>query len=220
MIATAASLLWTASAHAEFSIFYYQDGRRLNNIADAEALIASTSAVATQQSQSINIRESNTTGNFVDDASIVPLSNQSNYAVYAVGSVVLDQAGDYSFNVFSDDGFSLTINGDVVSSFSRPRAPRSSIQSEIFLDAGRHTVEVVYFERTGRAALEVSHAFGNFSQFTSNAFGLTVASAPEPSQWSLMILGFMGVASRMKHAKKNAPASDLQRTQTISEVVA
>lgn len=207
-------------AHAAFSIFYYQDGRRLNNLAAAEALIGSTAPVAFQESEILNIRETNTNnGNFVGQSSIVPLSNQSNYAVYAVGSVFFDQTGDYTFNVFSDDGFSLSVDGVVVSSFANPRAPRSSTQSNITLTSGFHDIEVVYYERAGRAALEVSHAFGNFSSFDSSAFNVTVSSAPEPSQWALMITGFLGVAFQLKHrarSKRSARYGAINMIEPVS----
>lgn len=197
--------IFSSSAHAAFSIFYYQDGRRLNNVASAEALIASTAPVHSTISNTLNIRESNTNnGAFASAANIVPLQNQSNYAVFAVGQIEIDVTGDYTFNIFSDDGFSLDINGSNVASFLGVRGPRSTTQPSIFLTAGLHDIELVYFERTGRAAFELSYTLGNQTNFTPSTFSLVTSTAPEPSAWALMIVAFAGVGARMK-AQKRAP---------------
>ncbi len=193
------------AANASYTIYYHQDGRRLNSIADARALIASTAPVAVQRSNILNITDARTSdGNFRSSVTTVPLSNQENFAVYAVGSVQFDQTGDYTINVFSDDGFELSINGVRVAGFSSPRAPASTTTTDVFLTAGRHDIEVVYYERTGRAVLEVSQAFGNVPTFSAGAFDLTVSTAPEPSAWALMIAGFAGLAARLKAARRRA----------------
>ncbi|MEL6369897.1 MAG: PA14 domain-containing protein [Pseudomonadota bacterium] len=189
-------------AYATYTVFYYQDGRTLNSIADAEALIASTTPVAVQTLPQLNIAEVSTNdGNFRSSVTPVPLSVQSNYAIFAQGTLPITTAGDYTFNIFSDDGFSLRINGAEVAVHDRPRAPRSSTESSIYLPLGSHDIEVVYYERTGRAVLEVSHALGNFSNFNASAFALTTSSAPEPSQWALMIVSFILVGWRRKTLK-------------------
>lgn len=190
-----------ATARAEFTIFYYQDGRRINNITQAQNLIDTTLPVAIEVTDTISFRDNRTnSGHFLSDQTVVPLTNQDNFAVFVSGQIFADQAGDYTFNVHSDDGYSLSINGSVVSAFTRPRAPRDTTDANIYLDQGYHTLEIVYFERTGRAVLEVSHAFGNFPNFAAGAgaFNITVASNPEPGQWALMILSFVMVAGRMK----------------------
>ncbi len=198
--------LASGAAHASYTLYYHQDGRRLNSIDDARALIASTAPVAVQTSDIINISDARTQdGNFRGSVTTVPLAVQENFAVYAVGSLYLDQAGDYTINVFSDDGYALSIDGAPVSGFSGPRSPRSTTTSNVFLSAGRHDIEVVYYERTGRAVLEVSHAFGNFSNFSQSAFNLTVSTAPEPSAWALMIAGFGATAARLKAMRRAAP---------------
>ena len=199
------SIALSGSAQAAFSIFYFQDGRRLNNVADAQALIDSTDAVHSTTSNTLNFREAGTTtGAFSSSANIVPLETQSNYAVFAVGQLQIDVTGDYTFNIFSDDGFSFDINGSTVASFLRPRGPRSTTQPNIFLTAGLHDIEVVYFERTGRAAFELSQTLGNQSTFTPATFNLSVSTAPEPSAWALMLIGFGGVATRMKMSRQKA----------------
>lgn len=197
------SVALSGSAHAAFSIFYYQDGRRLNNVADAQALIDTTAPVHSTTSNTLNIREAGTTtGAFSSSANIVPLDTQSNYAVFAVGQLQIDVTGDYTFNIFSDDGFSFDINGSTVASFLGTRGPRSTTQPNIFLTAGLHDIEVVYFERTGRAAFELSQTLGNQTTFTPATFNLSVSTAPEPSAWALMIVAFGGVGARMKALKQ------------------
>ena len=215
LVAAVIGLLCALSpAKAEFTIYYYQDGRTLNSVADAEALIASTAPVAVQTSSIINIRDANTnSGHFRGDSTVVPLTNQNNYAVFATGTFFVPVAGDHTFNIHSDDGYSLSVDGSVVSSFSNPRPPRDTTDAFIYLDQGYHQLDVVYYERTGRARLEVSMAAGNFTNFASGAssFGLAVGTSPEPSQWALMITGFILTAARLKAVRRAGNRNETMR---------
>ncbi len=198
-----------SAAHAAFSVYYYQDGRTLNSLADADALIAETDAVATQRLDEIDISDYRTTraeGRFRDATTMVPLDVAENFAIYAVGAFEVETAGEYTFLLHSDDGARASVNGDVIAEFSRPRAPGDTFSSPVYLEAGRHTVELTYFERRIEATLEFAYAQGAFDAFSPSAFSL-VSSAPEPATWSLMIAGFALCAARLKAGRRGAPAA-------------
>lgn len=192
-----------APANAAWQVFYHQQsGRTINNLAQAEALIAQTAPVAFQELEVLDISDLATArsrGRFdAGTTTLVPLSNRNHFAVYAVSEFVIPVAGLYTFLLHSDDGARLRLNGSTIIQFSRPRSPGDSFSAGQFLTAGRHLLDVVYFEQAGEAALEVALAAGSLTSFNANAFSLIVASAPEPQVWILMILGFIAVAARAK----------------------
>jgi len=87
--------------------------------------------------------------------------------VPAVGAAVADQfvvvldgyvdvatAGTYSFNVGSDDGFSLSIDGNVLSQFPTNRA-FGVTTANISLSPGLHSIQLLYWENTGGNCVEL-----------------------------------------------------------------
>ncbi|WP_152558898.1 tandem-95 repeat protein [Endozoicomonas numazuensis] len=71
------------------------------------------------------------------------------------GQIKLD-AGDHNFTVRSDDGFSLKINGQVVTEFDRDRGAGNSSGRFSANTDGLYDIEIVYWENRGSAVLEVS----------------------------------------------------------------
>ncbi len=189
-------------AQAAWQVFYHQDGRTVNNLAQAEALIAQTAPVAFQELAVRDISDlasARSRGRFdAGTTTLVPLSNRNHFAVYAVTEFVIPVAGLYTFLLHSDDGARLRLNGASIIQFSNPRSPGDSFSASQYLTAGKHHLDVVYFEQAGEAVLEVAIAAGTFTSFNAAAFSLIVASAPEPQVWMLMILGFVAVATRAK----------------------
>ena len=196
-------------AQARYSVYYYQDGRTLQNLSDADALIASTAPVATQTLDVLDISDfssARSQGRFGGAASTpVPLANRDNFAIYAVTGFDVAIGGDYTFLLHSDDGARIVVDGVTIVEFANPRPPRDSFSTLVNLTPGRHLIEVTYFERRGEAALEVGVAPGLATAFSPSAFSL-VASAPEPNAWAFMMLGFGLIANRMKRIRANRPA--------------
>lgn len=79
------------------------------------------------------------------------------FAIRYTGFIRIDIPGNYTFYTTSDDGSKLLIDGvEVVDNDGlHPAQERSGI---IFLTAGTHTLEVLFFERTGDEILTVSYA--------------------------------------------------------------
>lgn len=65
-------------------------------------------------------------------------------------------AGKYRFNVSSDDGFSLTIDGKRLCEHVRDR-PLTLQSCPIDLSAGEHQFDLVYFQGFGNAGLKVDY---------------------------------------------------------------
>ncbi len=210
-------------AQAAWQVFYHQDGRTVNNLAQAEALIAQTAPVAFQELEVLDISDlasARSRGRFdAGTTTLVPLSNRNHFAVYAVSEFIIPVAGLYTFLLHSDDGARLRLNGAPIIQFSNPRAPGDSFSASQFLTAGRHALDVVYFEQAGEAVLEVAIAAGSLTSFNASAFSLIVASAPEPQVWMLMIIGFIAVAARAK-MQRAAPSNRWARVQTVPVMVA
>jgi len=62
-------------------------------------------------------------------------------------------AGDYKFIVSSDDGFRLTIDGNVISEFTNDR-PMAETEAGIALSKGRHSFTIQHFQGYGQLGLQ------------------------------------------------------------------
>ncbi|MEO1420412.1 MAG: SdrD B-like domain-containing protein, partial [Pseudomonadota bacterium] len=86
-----------------------------------------------------------------------------NFAVQYEGGLWLDTGGTYSFYLNSDDGSALYIDGERVINNDGLHAPVEETAT-INLDEGQHLVEVLYFERSGGATLELDWSGPGFDR--------------------------------------------------------
>jgi hypothetical protein len=107
------------------------------------------------------------------------------FVVKATGRVHIPTAGNWTFGVNSDDGFSCTINGQTFA-FDGLRGPGDSFGTVTFAAAGDYDLSLVFFENGGGSSLELFAAPGTKTAFdstfrlvgdTANG-GLSVKSAP------------------------------------------
>jgi len=93
--------------------------------------------------------------NLVSNASNAVLGDDgNNYGVRVSTTLTVSNAGDYTFNVRSDDGIRLYVDGVEVVEDDSPHAPRDS-DGTINLSPGEHEIVIIYFERGGQNVLEV-----------------------------------------------------------------
>lgn len=102
-----------------------------------------------------------------------------NFAARYTGSLNVENAGSYTLYLTSDDGSALYINGERVINNDGAHAAREEIVT-LDLEAGAHTIEVVYFENGGQQVLELEwrgpDTFGTRQTISGDAF----AQAAEP----------------------------------------
>lgn len=90
---------------------------------------------------------------------------EDQYALRLTGQIYLE-AGVHTFDSTTDDGFRLTIGGEVVSEFTDPRAPDTSTGVAEVSQSGWYTIQVDYFEAWGQSALWITHSVnGGASSF-------------------------------------------------------
>ncbi len=95
----------------------------------------------------------------VDDDSASVLGNdvtgdRSHFGVRVTTTLNVTNDGTYRFDVRSDDGVLLFVDGVPVVDDDSLHAPRTR-SGEIDLGTGQHEIVIIYFERTGRNVLEV-----------------------------------------------------------------
>lgn len=102
--------------------------------------------------------------------------NANYFALSAVATVSIPRPGVWTFGVISDDGFQLSIDGKAVGKHFSTRTQAVSLMPVEFKESGPHEIELIYFEGTGGADLELCVAEGRFEDFDSQAFNLVGAS--------------------------------------------
>lgn len=122
-------------------------------------------------------------------------SNDPQFAVRVSGTLIVDADADFSFQVFSDDGFDFRIDGASALSFDGDRGPSSSRIDLFFLSAGAHSFELIGWEQGGQFALELSWAPDGSESFNV----LSTVPVPLPASLSLLALGLLGL--RRRHAR-------------------
>ena len=86
-----------------------------------------------------------------------------NFAARYTGQFIVETAGSHTFHLTSDDGSALFINGQLVINNDGVHASRERSQT-VELDAGSHSIEVRYFERTGTAQVDLDWAGPGFDR--------------------------------------------------------
>jgi len=97
------------------------------------------------------------------------------FVIEAVGTIVIPQAGQWTFGVASDDGFSLDLtNGTDTFSISHPevRSMADTLGTFDILTPGEYDLRLVYYEQGGSAGVELFAAQGSYATFDAGAFRL------------------------------------------------
>lgn len=128
-------------------------------------------------------------GLFPDSTNLWPIPTlNDDFVVHVYGFLNVSTPGTYVFTTFNDDGVRLRIDGTTLFADNGYHAT-SSFTNSINLTAGQHTIDLVFFEGSGQATLELSvrTPTGPSYLLGDTAFGListsptAVAAVPEPS---------------------------------------
>ncbi len=111
---------------------------------------------------------------------------EENFGILYYGEIQIDKAGAYTFYTKSDDGSTLYINGKLVVDNDGLHSSRER-SGKVQLSAGRHKIEVHFFERTIGQVLEVRYERAGLKKqripvnklYPAERI-LTKAPAPEP----------------------------------------
>ena len=97
--------------------------------------------------------------------------DQDNFTVRATATITIPAAGDWTFGVNSDDGFTLTVGGFTMS-YPNPRGPGDTLQTFSFPAAGDYPLELVFYECGGGAEVELFAAQGSYGSWNATDFRL------------------------------------------------
>jgi len=138
---------------------------KLNAYKDGDSETLPDAIASEYQASVINLWDQGGTGHFGGDSLYgVKVEGKVTDAVDHValvmsGQIQIDTPGVYTFNVNSDDGFELAVDGKVVMEANYGKGT-NDVLGHAELTAGKHDIRVLYWEGGGGAACEVSAAPG------------------------------------------------------------
>jgi hypothetical protein len=103
-------------------------------------------------------------------------AEQDNYVIEATATITIPAAGAWTFGVNSDDGFELTVGGNIIS-YPTGRGPEDSLGTFFFPAAGDYPLKLVFFENGGGSEVELFAAQGTFATWNQTSFRLVGDSA-------------------------------------------
>jgi len=194
-----------------FDVTYYKANIQVGSLATAESVIsnpARQSTVRRATAEYIDYRNTDGFGNYSNNHAFpgIGFSNVDDFVILVTGTILIPQAGPWSFGVNSDDGFGLDIDTATQSfrmEHAAPRGPSDTIQTFNFSQAGPAEIRLVYYERGGGAGLEFFAAQGSHASF-SNSFDLVGDTAIG----GLALLGFASsISTNIEDEMKGRNAS-------------
>ena len=140
----------------------------------------------------INFRD-NADGHYGDNEPF-PLFGQegdhNQYALRATGFFAVAEGGPRTFGVNSDDGFRLSVDGEVVAEFADPRGSADTLGT-VDLSAGVHELELYFFENGGGAQVEAFVATVTGEQGAWSAENFELIRAVKPGETEVVSLNFI-----------------------------
>ena len=145
----------------------YLSGGALNNLAAVNAFISANTPNAQFVSTAVDYPNGAVNSGGATIAAFLG-TDAATLTVPAVGAATADRfivvfdgfidvatAGNYSFDVGSDDGFSLSIDGNLVSQFPNIRG-FAVTPGNATLSQGRHSFQLIYWENAGGNGVELN----------------------------------------------------------------
>jgi len=164
-----------------FDVTYYKAKGTVDSLTAAEAVIANAAlrtTTAKEQARVINYFNTASLGNFDNDRPFPGTAmnvDVEDFVILVTGTVMIPQAGNWTFGVSSDDGFGLTLSSGTktyTSSYPSPRSPGDTLAVFDIAESGMHGLRLVFYERGGGSELELFAARGSFATFSASSFRL------------------------------------------------
>src|SRR5216117_2955868 len=165
------------TAVAGFAVRNYVANIGVCDMATALGVIttpAQQSAVYSENAPVINYLNTVSSANYANDRAFPGFTigpDQDNFVIEATATITIPAAGNWTFGVNSDDGFSLTI-GNFSMSFPNPRSPGDTLQTFNFTAAGDYPLRLVFYECGGGSEVEMYAGQGSFTSWNPTNFRL------------------------------------------------
>jgi hypothetical protein len=95
---------------------------------------------------------------FASGGAFVEGAPDNHFATIATGTFTIQDAGDYVFNLTTDDGCRVWVNDKLVISDAWKYQGPTAYKAELTLSAGAHKIRIEHYEIDGYAALKASFA--------------------------------------------------------------
>ncbi len=164
-----------------FTVDYFKANISVGSLGVAESVIANTSqqsSTATEIAPVINYLNTNSGAHYGGNAPFPTLAignDVNDFVIEATGTVIIPSAGQWTFGVNSDDGFSLDLDNGTNSfsmSYPNPRAPGDTLSTFNITQPGPYDLRLVMYERGGGAEVEMYAAQGSYGSWNGTNFDL------------------------------------------------
>src|SRR6266480_7343589 len=156
------------TAVAGFAVYNYVANVGVCDLTTAEGVIsdpAQQSAFHAENAPVINYLNTSGSANYANDRTFPGFSigvDMNNYVIEATATITIPAAGNWTFGVNSDDGFSLAL-GSFSMSYPNPRGPGDTLQTFNFPAAGDYSLRLVFYECGGGSEVELYAAQGSLA---------------------------------------------------------
>ena len=205
-----ATITLASTVEAQFSVRIVDapGATEITDINLAESLLISQPALGSGLFGTINFVGGGSDGDFSGGVAFPGGAGGSeNFALEALGVILVNVTGSYIFRVNSDDGFRLyrDVNpdgtgGTVYSEFVGPRGPVNTDGPALAISAGTSGVgRLTFFEGHGGEEVELSYSRdGGPFKLVGSTGDITVQPIPEPGSLALLGIGLAGFAARRR----------------------
>lgn len=176
-----------SGTNGTFTVHYYEMNSSINNVDDAETMVADKSFWRTDQAypivgqyDTIDFYANSSSGSFANDllfpGHTYAGQDKDQFVLVIEGAINVPAPGLWTFSVGSDDGFRLRINGhgaEFVSEYSTGRGFDTTLATFNFPVAGIYDLRLIYYENGGGAGVEFSSAQNYQEIFSPDVFHLT-----------------------------------------------